>query len=83
MNNVEYSFSRAVRRIKKGAYDAALGLLRQTLQLDRLHFNSLFNIICLNERVKNFEIAKKWIEIGLEFGKRIDDLIFCQALCHY
>ena len=67
LDNVDFNFIRAVQKIKKGNYDSALNCLRQTLQYDKLHFKTIFNLACMYERIRKFDNAIKWFDLLLQF----------------
>eukprot|EP00825_Cyclidium_porcatum_P042439 TRINITY_DN580_c0_g1_i3.p1 TRINITY_DN580_c0_g1~~TRINITY_DN580_c0_g1_i3.p1 ORF type:complete len:520 (-),score=79.20 TRINITY_DN580_c0_g1_i3:1234-2793(-) len=88
LDNVDFNFIRAVQKIKKGNYDSALNCLRQTLQYDKLHFKTIFNLACMYERIRKFDNAIKWFDLLLQFpqDQQLDwgnEIRYGLALCCY
>lgn len=88
LDNVDFNFIRAVQKIRKGNYESALNCLKQTLQYDKLHFKTIFNMACMYERMKKFDIAIKWFELLMQFplDQQQDsqsEIKYGLALCYY
>lgn len=58
------------------------------MNYNKLHFPTVFNLGCCQERRKFYEVAKKWFDIALKFPQSIvkdyeEDINYGIALCHY
>ena len=71
MTEVEFSYSKAIRRIQIQNYTEAVKCCKETLQLDQKNFECIYNLAVLYDVLHRPELATKWF--SLAFRLRQDD----------
>lgn len=85
MSDVEFSFWKAIRRIAKKSYIQGITCLKETLNYNKLHLKSIFNLGCLYEYIGMYETSKKWFDIAAKFNNNefATQIQYGFAICNY
>lgn len=82
MDLTEYSYTNSIRRIKFGQIEKAMKQVKETIEINPYHFNSISNLACLYEMQKNYELACKWLEISNKIQPNNENICLGFALCY-